>query len=137
MPSRVLGEIFSFEIFNPRTELKPLLRVSTPVWSVDHSLPMPTHHHCYGVVKIIFSSAIFSMQRHRPKRTSRVSDAISTQGLLLRGLMAHEMPIQMSSAPSTTLMVSSPTSLLRGPRWISLEMKLILMKLLLRRSLKS
>src|SRR3954468_10992995 len=45
MLSKVLGVIFSFEAFHPRTELKLLHRVFIPVWSVDLSLKMPTHHH--------------------------------------------------------------------------------------------
>ena len=42
MLSKVLGVIFSIEAFHPRTELKLLHRVSILVWSVDHSLKMPS-----------------------------------------------------------------------------------------------
>ena len=46
MLSRDLGVISSIEAFNPRTELKPLLKASILAWSVDHSLRMliPLHY---------------------------------------------------------------------------------------------
>ena len=69
MLSRALGVIFSIEAFPPRTELKLLHKNSILVWSMDHSLKMPIHHHCSGVVTIISSSATSSTQRLRPRKT--------------------------------------------------------------------
>ena len=53
----------------PKNRAEAIAQVFILVWSVDHSLKMPNHHHCSGVVTIISSSATSSMQRHRPRKT--------------------------------------------------------------------
>ena len=116
MPSSARGAIFFTRICNQSPCLKLLIKASILVWSEDLSQRMPTHHHFYGVVTTISSSATFSSPRSLLSRTRRHSDSTSTLVRLLQGLMAHVKPIQMSSAPSMTSMGFSHILLLRGPR---------------------
>ena len=69
------GETSSTKIFNPGPEMKPLNKASIPAWSVDHSLRMLTHRHCYGVVTTICLSATSSLPRTQRSRTRRLGSA--------------------------------------------------------------
>ena len=117
MQSSAHGEIFYIGICSLSRSLKPLHKASTPAWSKDQSLRMPTLHACYGVAKTISLSATISLPRSQLRRTRKILDSTSTLVHVYLGRMGLAMPIQMSSAPSPASMGSSPTLLLRGPLW--------------------
>ena len=108
MPSRHPGEILCTKIFNPGLFPKPSNENSILAWFTDQSQRMLTLLLCRGVAKTISSSAITSSPKTQLCRTRRNSD-LTTLVRPFHGKMAPVKPMITGSAPSTTLMASSPT----------------------------
>ena len=126
MPSSAHGVTVCTAAWCQRARLKLLNNASILVWPDDHSLKMPTHLLCYGVVKTISSSATISLQKIQLSRTKRSLASTSTLAPLLPDLMGHVKLMRTELAPSPILMGFCLTLLLREQQWSTLMWKLTL-----------